>query len=152
MVDTDVVQTAADRFHHWLLNMALIVQELCALELESWHKALEHFQSNPEQAHAQPIKKASEWAELMHELQIFQSSFTRMLFGDQLIAVRDFEISTRVRREFDEHGELVPTDVEVRQKSLPGAFSSLHVRHPVEKHFRRWLGTRCCGGAEKGVR
>ena len=28
MVDTDVVQTAADRFHRWLLTMTLIVQEL----------------------------------------------------------------------------------------------------------------------------
>jgi len=49
-----------------------------------------------------------------------------MLFGDQIIAVRDFEVSTRIRQEFDVHGELVPTDVEyVRNHFLEPFLASM---------------------------
>ena len=92
MTDTDVTQTAADRFHRWLLNFTLIVQELRASELEVWHESLEQLLSRPEQTLEQPVKKASEWIELMHELQMIQSAYRRMLFGDQIIAVRNFEV------------------------------------------------------------
>ena len=58
----------------------------------------------------------------MHELQMMQSAFTRMLFGDQIIAVRDFEVSTRIRHVFDEHRELIPTAVEFLKSHFPEPF------------------------------
>ena len=69
-----------------------------------------------------PVKKASIWIVLMHELQMTHAAYTRMLFGDRIAAVRDFEVSTRIRHVFDEHRELIPTDVEFLKSHFPEPF------------------------------
>ena len=78
--------------------------------------------ANPGRDLEHQVTKASVWIVLMHELQMMQSAFTRMLFGDQITAVRDFEVGTRIRHEFDEHNELVPTDVEYLKAHFPEPF------------------------------
>ena len=47
-----------------------------------------------------------------------------MLFGDQLNAVRDFEIANRIEQRLGEDGELVPTDVEFVKSHFPEPFLS----------------------------
>ena len=121
-IDTDVVQTGADRFHRSLLNMTEVVQELRAVELEQQHDELTLPQTSPKRSFVLPHMMRCEWAELMHELQILQSSFTRILFGDQLNAVRDFEIASRIEQRLGEDGELVPTDIEYVQSHSPELF------------------------------
>jgi len=122
MTDTDVTQTAADRFHRWLLNFTLVIQELRDSELRELNESLENLLANPTGALEHPVKKASKWIVLMHELQMTHAAYTRMLFGDQIAAVRDFEVSTRIRHEFDEHNQLVPTDVEFLKTHFPEPF------------------------------
>ena len=86
------------------------------------HDELTLLQTAPKLGFVLPRMMNSEWAELMHELQIVQLSYSRMLFGDQLNAVRDFEIATRIEQKPDEHGELVPTDVEYVKSHFPEPF------------------------------
>ena len=123
MTDTDVTQTAADRFHRWLLNFTLVVQALRASELEVWNESLRELMANPAGRDLErQVTKASIWIVLMHELQMMQSAFTRMMFSKQITAVQDFEVGTRIRHEFDDHHELVPIEVEVLKAHFPGPF------------------------------
>ena len=75
--------------------------------------------ANPTRALEHSVKKASVWIVLMHELQMMQSAYTRMLFGDQIGAVRNFEVTTRIRHEFDEWNELVATDGRIPEGRFP---------------------------------
>ena len=102
--------------------MTQLVQDLHATELEQQHNELTLFQTSQKRGFVLPGMMKSEWAELMNELQIVQTSFTRMLFADQLKAVRDFEIATRVEQRMGEAGELEPTDIEYVKKHFPEPF------------------------------
>ena len=123
MTDTDVTQTASDRFHRWLLNFTLVVQELRADELMVWNESLQELLAKrAEGALRGQVTMASIWIILMHELQMMQSAFTRMLFSDQIIAVDRFEVGTTLRYELDEHQELVPIEVEILKAQFPAPF------------------------------
>ena len=123
MTDTDVTQTASDRFHRWLLNFTLVVQELRADELMVWNESLQELLAKPaERDLERQITKASIWIVLMHEMQMMQFAFTRMLFSDQVIAVERFEVGTTLRHELDEHQELVPIEIEILKAQFPAPF------------------------------
>ena len=123
MTDTDVTQTASDRFHRWLLNFTLVVQELRANELMVWNESLRELLAKPTERNLESqVTKASIWIVQMHELQMMQSAFTRMLFGEQIVAVERFEVGTKLRHELVEHQELVPVEVEILKAHFPAPF------------------------------
>ena len=88
-----------------------------------WNESLQELLAKPaEGALRRQVTKASIWMILMHELQMMQSAFTRMLFSDQAIAVERFEVGTSLRYELDEHQELVPIEVEILKAQFPAPF------------------------------
>ena len=123
MTDTDVIQTPSDCFHRWLLNFTPVVQGLRINELMVWNETLQELLAQPaDEALKRQVTKAGIWIMLLHELQMMQSAFTRMLFSDQIIAVDRFEVGTTLRYELDEHQELVPIEVEIMKAHFPAPF------------------------------
>ena len=59
---------------------------------------------------------------LLHELNMRQSAFTRMLFSDQIIAVDRFEVGTTLKHRLDERQELIPIEVEMMKAHFPAPF------------------------------
>ena len=81
MTDTDVIQTPSDRFHRWLLNFTSVVQGYRINELMVWSEDLQELLARPaDEALKRQVTKAGTWIMLLHELNMMQSAFTRMLF------------------------------------------------------------------------
>ena len=123
MTDTDMIQKPSDRFHRWLLNFTSVVQEFRINELMVWNEDLQELLTRPaDEALKRQVTKAGTWIMLLHELQMMQSAFTRMLFSDQIIAVDRFEVGTTLRYELGERQELVPIEVEIMKAHFPAPF------------------------------
>ena len=114
MTDTDVIQTPSDRFHRWLLNMSLLIQEYRVGELMVWNADLTALLARPsDKALKRHVTKASAWIGLLYELNMLQSAFTRMLLSDQITAVELFEVQNVTQFPRNEKKEIVPTVIEV---------------------------------------
>ena len=123
MTDTDVIQTPSDRFHRWLLNMSLLIQEYRVGELVVWNTDLTALLARPSnKALKSHATKASAWVGLLYELNMLQSAFTRMLLSDQFTAVELFEVQNVTQFPRNEKKEIVPTVVEGVRASFPAPF------------------------------
>ena len=123
MTDTDVIQTPSDRFHRWLLNMSLIIQEHRIGELMVWNEDLTELLAQPtDSALKLHVTKASTWVGLLYELNLLQSAFTRMLLSDQAKAVHRFEIDTLLKYHRNDDHEMVPVEVEMVRAYFPAPF------------------------------
>ena len=123
LTDTDVIQTPSDRFHRWLMNFSELIQEYRVGELIMWNTDLAELLEQPsDMALEGHVRKASEWNELLYELNLLQSAFTRMLLHDQLNAAELFEIQNVTQLIPNEKNVMVPTVVEVLRASFPAPF------------------------------
>ena len=114
MTDTDVIQTPSDRFHRWLLNMSLLIQEYRIGELMVWNEDLTALLAQPtDSALKLHVTKASTWVGLLYEFNLLQSAFTRMLLSDQATAVDRFEVDKLLKYHRNDDNELVPVEVEM---------------------------------------
>ena len=62
------------------------------------------------------------WTMLLHELNLMQAAFTRMLFSDQVTAVDRFEVGSTLRHRLDANQELVPVEGEILRAHFPAPF------------------------------
>ena len=123
LTDTDIVQSPSDRFHRWLMNFSSLIQEYRVGELIVWDTDLAELIDKPSDAALQGhVRKASEWTELMYELRLLQSAFTRMLLQDQLRAAELFEVQDVTQLIPNEKNIMVPTVVEILRASFTAPF------------------------------
>ena len=91
VIETDVVQTAADRFHRWLMHLLDVIGDYRVSERQLWHEDLQALLSRPEDiVLQQQVSRTGTWSLLLHKLDLIECAFTRMLFVDQASAVTRF--------------------------------------------------------------
>ena len=123
LIDTDVLQTPSDRFHRWLVNMSDIVRDFRVEELMAWNANLAALLARPSDKTLKlRVTKASFWVGLLYELELLQSSFTRMLLSDQMNAAEIFEVESIITFPLDTNRNEVMTEVEVIRASFPFPF------------------------------
>ena len=123
VVHTDVLQTAADRFHRFLVHLLSVIREYYMNERVVWHDDLQALLSRPEDVVLrQQISATGAWSLLMHKLDLVKSSFTRMLFAERASAVARFEVSSTLNYQFGPNGEELPLEREIIRAEFPSAF------------------------------
>ena len=82
---------------------------------------------------------------LLHELDLIQSAFTRMLFSDQASAVSRFEVGYTLNYQFGPNGENIPVEREIIRAEFPSPFLAsafsmawVHIRDNDMENVALW--------------
>ena len=103
--------------------MSLLIQEYRVGELIVWDDDLTALLARPkDKALKLHVTKASAWVGLLYELNLLQSSFTRMLLSDQTISVELFEVGKLMKYPRNDKNEVVPVEIEMVRAYFPAPF------------------------------